>query len=240
MARRLPGSYGVDAPYVPALSALGGAVLVVLALVTDGWSRWLLAAFGLAVFGQAALYLSTTLRGKFAIWRRVVDDLDLAGSEVVLDVGCGRGMVLLEAARGLPQGRAIGVDLWRSRDQSGNDPARARLNASLVGVADRVEIATGDMTALPFRDGSFDAVLANVAIQNLKDRELRRRAISEMVRVAGPAGRIRIVDIQYVSQYRDDLVACGATEVAVRRLGPRGWFGNPFYASRLVRARMAG
>jgi hypothetical protein len=37
-------------------------------------------------------------------------------------------------------------------------------------------------------------------------------------------------------QYRDDLLDCGVQEVVVRRLGPIGWFGNPFFASRLVSA----
>jgi len=40
------------------------------------------------------------------------------------------------------------------------------------------------------------------------------------------------------AQYRDDLLGCGAVDVTVSGLGFDGWFGNPFYASRLVSARM--
>ena len=38
-------------------------------------------------------------------------------------MGCGRGAVLMLAARRLPAGRAVGADVWRRRDQSGNSRA---------------------------------------------------------------------------------------------------------------------
>jgi len=77
-------------------------------------AAWLAAA---GVFGS---YLYSTLRGKFLIWARLLDDLHLHGDEDLLDVGCGRGAVLLAAALRLPDGRAVGADLWRRRDQTGN------------------------------------------------------------------------------------------------------------------------
>jgi hypothetical protein len=66
------------------------------------------------------------------------------------DLGCGRGAVLIEAARRLPTGRAVGADLWSGKDQSGNSPDATLANAAAAGVADRVEVHTADMTALPF------------------------------------------------------------------------------------------
>ena len=69
---------------------------------------------------QAILYLHTTIRGKLGVWEDLLDDLNLQGSERALDLGCGRGPVLLALARRLPRGRAVGVDLWRSKDQTGN------------------------------------------------------------------------------------------------------------------------
>jgi hypothetical protein len=64
------------------------------------------------------------------------------------------------AAQCLPRGRAVGVDVWSTTDQSGNAEQVTRQNAALEGVAERVELHTADMRQLPFDDGSFDVVLS--------------------------------------------------------------------------------
>src|SRR6476646_9743913 len=90
------------------------------------------------------------------------------GDEGILDLGCGRGAVLLLAAQHLTTGRAVGVDLWRKEDQSGNAMEATRHNAVVEGVEDRVELQTADMTLLPFANDSFDLVVSNVAVHNVK------------------------------------------------------------------------
>lgn len=216
--------YGIDAPYVPAILAAVGIVAVALGLAESGTWPIVVGVFFLA---QAALYLHTTVRGKFAIWRRLLDEMDLRGDEQLLDVGCGRGAVLLAAAKRLPRGRAHGVDLWRSRDQSGNDEGTTARNAEAEGVADRVELHTGDMTDLPFADGAFAVVTSSLAIHNLPSGELRLKAVDEALRILEPGGRLVLVDIRGARHYAAHLRAAGATEVTVRRLGPAGWFGGP-------------
>ncbi|EUA43837.1 methyltransferase domain protein [Mycobacterium xenopi 4042] len=84
---------------------------------------------------------------------------DAAGS------GCGRGAVLLPRRSGCPR-RAVGIDLWRA-DQTDNSPTATMTNARLEDVADRVEVRTADMTALPFDDESFDVVVSSLAIHNI-------------------------------------------------------------------------
>src|SRR5215211_4228755 len=137
----------------------------------------------------------TTLRGKFLVWADLLDGLKLRGDERILDMGCGRGAVLLMAAQHLTTGRAVGVDLWRSVDQSGNSPAATQRNAVAEGVADRVDLHTGDMTALPFEDNSFDVVVSSLAIHNIRGRAGREKAIDEAVRVLRPGGRLLIADL---------------------------------------------
>src|SRR5436309_1123823 len=111
------GSYGIDAPY--AFAFISFVVFLELAVaideaVTSGRFRFFFAVF--FVFMIAALYLHFTLRGKFLVWAELLDQLNLRGDERILDMGCGRGAVLLMAAQRLTTGRAVGVDLWRGAD----------------------------------------------------------------------------------------------------------------------------
>ena len=111
-----------------------------------------------------AFYLHGTLRGKFVLWAELMDRLSLRGDERILDLGCGRGAVLLMAAQHLTTGRAVGVDLWRTVDQSGNSAEATQRNAIAEEVADRVELHTGDMTALPFEDNRIVVTTLDKAV----------------------------------------------------------------------------
>jgi ubiquinone/menaquinone biosynthesis C-methylase UbiE len=230
---RRRGSYGIDAPYAPA--GIGGATVVVLVManLSGHWQTFVPITFMLAVLG---FYLHSTLRGKFVVWADLFDQLHLEGDERILDLGCGRGAVLLMAAQHLTTGRAVGVDLWRSVDQSGNSFEATRRNATAEGVADRVELHTGDMTALPFEDNSFDVVVSSLAIHNISGSAGREKAINEAVRVLRPGGRLMIADIKATGQYYAQLAKLGVNDLARRRLGWRFWWGGPWGATRLVTA----
>ena len=144
--------------------------------------------------------------------------------------------MLLLAARRLTTGRAVGVDLWRKSDQSGNAAEATWRNAVAEGVADRVALHTADMAALPFVDGSFDVVLSSVAVHNIKGRAGRDRAIGEAVRVLRLRGRLMIADIFATGRYRDRLAELGMTDVVRRGLGWRMWWSGPWLPTRLVTA----
>ena len=236
--------YGIDAPYVPAAMAGVGVVLlaaavVVLVAVGTGvaWARYLAVwAFISGAFSllSCASYLHTTLRGKFLAWADVLDELGLRGDEHVLDMGPGRGAVLLLAAKRLPTGRAVGVDLWRSVDQSGNSQATTEANARAEGVADRVELRTGDMTSMPVADGEFDVVVSSLAIHNIPTAEGRAAAVDEAVRALRPGGRLALVDFRHVDDYARRLGELGAAGLRTRRLGWRFWYGGPWSGAMLV------
>lgn len=233
------GGYGIDAPYVPFGWLVGGLACWVGAGLGFAWNGWhaglLPLVVGVVLIAGGAQYLYVTRRGKFVLWRRILADLALAGDERLLDLGCGRGAVLLLAARSLPAGRAVGVDLWRAVDQSGNAEAVTRHNAELEGVADRVELHTGDLTDLPFDDAGFDVVVSSLAIHNIKRSDGRDKAIAEAVRVLRPGGRLAIVDIQSTARYAAELDRLGVP--AHRRpLGWRGWWTGPWLATTLVTA----
>src|SRR5438874_9219074 len=207
---RRRGSYGIDAPYAPAFLTGLAALYLVLAVISGRLMYLLALALILAV---DAAYLYTTLRGKFVVWAELLDRLKLRGDERILDLGCGRGAVLLMAAQHLTTGRAVGVDLWRKVDQSGNSAEATQRNAVAEGVADRVELHTGDMTALPFEDNSFDVVLSSMAIHNIGGRGGREKAISEAVRVLRPGGRLQIVDVRGTRPHQAQLAKIGMHDV---------------------------
>ena len=237
------GSYGIDAPWVPWLWY--GLTLVFLAFgvinVFGNSGPGYVASF--AVFLVAALfwtyggtlYLHTSLSGKFQVWAELLDRASLKGTEIALDIGCGRGAVLVQLAQRLPQGHVTGIDLWRSVDQSGNNEAATEKNLAANGVQDRVTLETGDMTKLPFGDASFDVVTASLAIHNVRAADGRASAIREAVRVLKPGGSLIIVDISKVPEYQALLVELGIAPT-VTNAGWRMWWSGPWYPTRILTA----
>lgn len=233
--------YSFDAPIVPALMAAAALALVVVGLVLAlgaGSPRSAVGPLLGAVFFllSAGVYVHTTRRGEFAVWEDLLRELAFRGDERVLDIGCGRGVVLLMAAKQLPAGRAVGLDLWRSVDQSGNRPEATLANADAEGVRDRVELHTGDMRRMPFEDGSFNAVVSSAAIHNIHPADGRTQAIGEAVRVLRPGGRLVVVDINGTAAYARELRSLGMDDVGRRRLGWRFWYGGPRVAASAVTA----
>lgn len=237
------GDYGTDAPAVPtafvAVAVVAAILTAVGALNVASGLLWLGATNLVAFSLSAAIYLHTTWRGKILVWEQLLDGLGLRGDERALDVGCGRGLVLLLVAERLPRGRAVGIDLWSRADQSGNAEATTRANAAAEGVADRVELLTGDMRALPFEDGSFDLVTSALAIHNLPDAQGRSQALDEILRVLRPGGRALLADLRYVRTQAAQLRARGI-EVEPVSLGWRYWYGGPHFPTRLVAFQKPG
>ena len=168
------GDYGYDAPYFPVIfgflsvaAGLGATISWRQGLIRPAMQMTLYFVFFLA---NTSSFLYTTRRGKFLEWERILDRLHLRGEEGGLDMGCGRGAVLTAVARRLTTGRVTGVDIWSTKDQSGNARDVTLLNASLEGVGDRVQIETGDMRALPYPDATFDLVVSSLAIHNIRSK----------------------------------------------------------------------
>ncbi|MDQ6672128.1 MAG: class I SAM-dependent methyltransferase [Chloroflexota bacterium] len=231
--------YGIDAPKVPFFIGLGGAAGLIVAVVSWilGWGVLPTVWFGLigvVNVASAALYVYATRRGKHQAWAKILDSIAWRGDETVLDLGCGRGAVLIAAAHRLPLGRAVGVDIWDTGDQSGNSIEVTRRNAELEGVADRVQLETADIRDLPFHDPNFDAVVSSLVLHNIHSLHDRSRALAAAVLVLRPGGRLLVADILHLNEYKRELERLGLEDVRVRELGPSTWFGNPFMRTRLV------
>jgi SAM-dependent methyltransferase len=207
--------YGIDAPGVLWANLALGCLFALAAIV--GLARapvWLCAGAALVaggLFFLAGVMLWSSLVGKKRVRDRLVAALALSGRERVLDAGCGRGLALIACARKLTTGRAVGVDLWAAKDLSNNNPEATLANAVAEGVADRVDVETGDITRLPFQDASFDAVISMTVIHNIPSRDLRDQALRELARVLKPGGRMAIFDLLHTSRYAEVLQAAGLT-----------------------------
>jgi SAM-dependent methyltransferase len=133
-----------------------------------------------------------------AIRKQIFDALTLRGDETILDVGCGSGLLLNEAARRLTTGKAIGIDIWAPHSGGGNY-ALLMKNAQAEGVADKIEFKQADVRELPFDEASFDVIVSSGALhhisQQMPDHE---KAIQEMIRVLKPGGRIVLWDTTHM------------------------------------------
>jgi arsenite methyltransferase len=216
--------YGIDAPMVVRNNALGGSLCWAATLVVFlafrrshpdlAWSvlnQGLIA--GAIIMAVAMVMLWSSRVGKFRVRDRLLNGIDWRGDEHVLDIGCGRGLALIGAAKHLSTGKAVGVDLWSNTDLSGNTADATWNNARAEAVAERISVETGDARALPFADGTFDVVLSMTAIHNIKDKAGRRLAIAEAVRVLKPGGRLAMFDIFHAGQYRSWLIEDGLHDV---------------------------
>jgi ubiquinone/menaquinone biosynthesis C-methylase UbiE len=115
--------------------------------------------------------------------RRTVERLELAEGALVLDAGCGSGASALPAAERVgPSGQVIGVDLAEGLLRLAEAKAR---RADLRNV----EFRCGDMGALGFEDGRFDAVVCVFAIFFVPNMEAQ---VAELWRMVRPGGRLAI------------------------------------------------
>jgi arsenite methyltransferase len=222
MSKQTP-DYGLDAPpliYAMFVLGLTGVIFGFVLVWTS--SRHVSLAYAVQIFGLgcvilAALMFASSRFGKFRARDRLLERLKLRGDETVLDVGCGHGLLLIAAAKMLPRGRAVGIDIW-SMDQSDNSRESTLRNATLEGVAQRVTVHDGDMRKMPFADRSFDATVAHFAIHNVRSREGRREAIREIVRTLNQGGQVAISDIISLDLYADELRKSDMLDVEISDL----------------------
>lgn len=106
----------------------------------------------------------------------ILEYLGDLSSKRVLDAGCGKGRFARVLAERFPTSRITGVDISE---------------AMLAFVRPPLAPVSATLTALPFRDGAFDAAYATESLEHAVDIE---RAVAELCRVVKRGGRIVIID----------------------------------------------
>lgn len=225
---RTKGNYGVDSPaIVTALCVSGLAALGVGHLVASAW-RW--AGYvlgGYCLLGSAGMLFYSKV-GKLALRERLLDKVSWRGDERVLDVGCGRGLLTVGAARRLSSGKVIGVDVWQRGAITGNRADSVLENAAIEGVNNRVEVKEGDARELPFADETFDVVVSNFVVHDLKSRAERKQMMREVARVLKPDGRVALVDFIFTCECVEDLRKFGVEAERTRDGFLSFWFSAIF------------
>lgn len=215
---RVKPNYGIDAPkvirnffvigvmatiagwFVPSFSILG---------VNISFVGLLLYALSLLNFALCASMVAYGLRGKFNHRDQMLNMIDWKGDENVLDVGTGRGLLAIGAAKRLKTGKAIGIDIWNAEDLSGNNMENALANIELEGVQDKIELKNEDVRKMSFADNSFDVILSLLCLHNIEDKKEREIACREIARVLKPGGTALISDYTNTAEYAQALAQAG-------------------------------
>jgi len=128
----------------------------------------------------AAAYQEVLVPALMEEWApRVAAAAGIGPGDRVLDVACGTGVLTrAAAARAAPGGDVTGLDL----------------DTGMLAVAARVSPPElrwqqGSATALPFADGSFDAVVSQFGLMFFPEPVV---ALREMMRVLRPGGRLAV------------------------------------------------
>ena len=111
-------------------------------------------------------------------WRRLTAEAVVNSGDRVLDACCGTGDLAIAA-------RVAGGDVT-GLDFSERMLERARRKAP------ELDWVGGDLLALPFPDGSFDAATVGFGVRNLDDLG---RGLAELRRVLRPGGKLGVLEI---------------------------------------------
>jgi SAM-dependent methyltransferase len=162
----------------------------------------------------ATAWLYDFLRDRIVRWigmpdfaseaRQVIERLELAPGDAVLDLACGHGNFTVEFARRVgPTGLVVGLDIASSMLAR----AVARVRRERL---DNVLLVHGDALALPFAGAAFAKLNCSGGLHQMPDLA---RALAELARVAKPGA---------------NFTASGFAQAGAVERGVRGWLGRRF------------
>lgn len=210
-------NYGFDAPGLMRnflafgfLSLVGSTALFLLVeglLLTLVGYLLLIVAVILLTLGSIMFFYG--IRGKFVMRDFMLEKIKWSGNEKVLDVGTGRGLFMIGAAKNLTTGKSIGTDIWNQEDLSGNTIENAYRNAELENVKDKVEIRNEDVRQMSFADKTFDVIFSMYCLHNIEEKSQQEKACFEIARVLKSGGKALIGDFVPTHDYANYFAKAG-------------------------------
>ncbi len=143
----------------------------------------------------------------------------------ILDAGCGMGVDTCALA-GRSEAEIYGIDLDPDMIKHADELARSK------GIAERVFHQAGDVKALPYEDGFFDACRAERLMQNLPGADDMNIAFHELIRVTRSGGRIVLADTDWASaslDFEDPGLERQMVSYFTRAISPNGYAARQFY-----------
>jgi SAM-dependent methyltransferase len=104
-------------------------------------------------------------------------NVDLKEAHLILDVGCGSGVVTRDIAR-YTKGRVIGID---------GSCDLIQVAENILEDQNNIDLCVGDAQILPFSTNTFDIVTCNLLLMWADDPQA---VVNEMTRVTKPKGRV--------------------------------------------------
>ena len=133
----------------------------------------------------------------------VLHRIEWDGEGYALDIGCGNAALTICVAKRFPTARVTGIDYWGGKWEYSR--AVCERNATIEGVADRVNFQKASASALPFEAGSFDAAVSNLVFHEVSDTKEKRDLIEEALRVVRKGGAFAFQDLFLVNRLYGDV-----------------------------------
>jgi SAM-dependent methyltransferase len=167
-----------------------GAAAVVIQVAAPGW--WPV-AFLLLLLAATLFAGNIFMRSSKRIGYVVLPMVDLLSGDrdTVLDAGCGSGRTTIALTRAHKYARVVALDRFDAEYIEAGGRKLFDRNVRIAGVADRVTVEKGDITALPFADGVFDSAVSAHVMDHLGPN--KERGLGEILRVLKPGGRFLLI-----------------------------------------------
>ena len=179
--------YGIDAPNVIRNLSIVSVISLILAFVMPDinfsnvhvifFQMWISLFISCGL--MALLMIMYSKYGKLVQRDKMLAMIEWKGNEKVLDVGTGKSLLMIGAAKKLSAGKSYGIDIWRKSDISSNAINSTMKNAEEENVLKKIEILEEDARNMSFESDFFDVILSNVCLHNIDTKEDRRKACGD-------------------------------------------------------------